>query len=282
MTERWPGELREEPLAEDDPLEEPEGLEAVAGTDGVVTAQAESSRHPEAQPAEHAAASLDIPDDVDVLEGEAGPIRRDRDLEVQRRGHYEAARVGTRRARPLGGRPRTDRRRTRSRRVRASAGGDGAREDAALRVRRRARLRDPRRDAALRLRRVRGRKRPSACRARDRSAGRVRCVDDGERGAGRGTNREGRRGRPYGARDGRPVRAPAALGGAADVASARPRLHWPPPCRRSAQSAARSRRLETTEATRWSRRGVGSTRTSSAFACSWTGRRRAPTSAPAV
>src|SRR5215211_3354096 len=76
MTERWPGELREEPLAEDDPLEEPEGLEAVAGTDGVVTAQAESSRHPEAQPAEHAAASLDIPDDVDVLEGEAGPIRR--------------------------------------------------------------------------------------------------------------------------------------------------------------------------------------------------------------
>src|SRR5215211_6396156 len=73
MTERWPGELREEPLAEDDPLEEPEGLEAVAATDGVVTAQAESSRHPEAQPAEHAAASLDIPDDV---EGEAGPIRR--------------------------------------------------------------------------------------------------------------------------------------------------------------------------------------------------------------
>jgi 6,7-dimethyl-8-ribityllumazine synthase len=76
MTERWPGELRGEPLAEDDRLEEPEGLEAAAATDGVVSAEADSSRHTGPQPAEHAAASLDIPDDVDVLEGEAGPIRR--------------------------------------------------------------------------------------------------------------------------------------------------------------------------------------------------------------
>ena len=62
----------------------------------------------------------------------------------------------------------------RARRVRASARGDGAREDAPLRLHRRARLRHPRRHAALRLRLERGRQRPSARRDRDRGPGRVR------------------------------------------------------------------------------------------------------------
>jgi 6,7-dimethyl-8-ribityllumazine synthase len=74
MSERWPGDVREEPLEEDEPLSEdgpldqPEGFDAPPATDGVVTAEPE--------PSEHAAGALDIPDDVDVLEGEAGPIRR--------------------------------------------------------------------------------------------------------------------------------------------------------------------------------------------------------------
>ena len=59
-------------------------------------------------------------------------------------------------------------------RVRAAARGDGAREDAPLLLRRRARLRDPRRDAALRLRRRRGGEWAPAGRDRDRRAGLVR------------------------------------------------------------------------------------------------------------
>jgi 6,7-dimethyl-8-ribityllumazine synthase len=76
MTERWPGEPREEPLAEDEQLEGPDALDAAGATDGVVTAQPASSQRAEPELPQHAAGSLDIPDDVDVLEGEAGPIRR--------------------------------------------------------------------------------------------------------------------------------------------------------------------------------------------------------------
>src|SRR6185503_19487504 len=59
-----------EPQPEPEPPPEPE-LEAVPAE------EAEPDEEPPAPaPAEHAAGDIEIPDDVDVLEGEAGPTRR--------------------------------------------------------------------------------------------------------------------------------------------------------------------------------------------------------------
>ena len=96
-----------------------------------------------------------------------------------------------------------------ARRVRASARRDGPRQDAPLRLHRRARLRDPRRHAALRLRLERGRQRPPARRDRDRRARRVRRAHARPGRPGREPRRQGRRGGAHRPRDGRPVREPA-------------------------------------------------------------------------
>ena len=77
-------------------------------------------------------------------------------------------------------------------RLRAAAGGDGAREDAALCVHRRARLRDPRRDASLRPDRARVGERSPAGGDRDRRARRVRRAHGRQPQAGRGADRPGR------------------------------------------------------------------------------------------
>jgi 6,7-dimethyl-8-ribityllumazine synthase len=67
MTERWPGEVREEAPEE--------GAAAFAG-DGAVEPVPASDEVAAAEAPQHAEGQLDIPDDVDVLEGEAGPQRR--------------------------------------------------------------------------------------------------------------------------------------------------------------------------------------------------------------
>ena len=109
---------------------------------------------------EHVRGEIDVPDGYTVLEGTPLGERRsvgDRRLALQRRRHEPAARrTRSRRSRRPAWR-RTRSRRAGARRVRAAAGGDGAREDAPLRLHRRARRDRARRDAALRLRR-----RPSA------------------------------------------------------------------------------------------------------------------------
>ena len=164
--------------------------------------------------AEHAAGELEIPDGYGVIEGEPSGARRSVGIVVGRfngeltselltRALDELERAG-RRARGRHGRPGAGR-------VRAAAGGDGAREDAPLLVHRRARRRDPRRDAALRLRRERGGERAPAGRPRDGRAGRVRRAHLRHRGAGAGAARQGRGGRAHRPRDGRRVR-PAARG----------------------------------------------------------------------
>src|SRR5215217_7674203 len=67
MTERWPGEVGDEPAREDGALdEEAEAYDAIPASDEVVAAEAP----------QHASGALDIPEDVDVLEGEPGPTRR--------------------------------------------------------------------------------------------------------------------------------------------------------------------------------------------------------------
>ena len=125
-------------------------------------------------------ASSRVPDGYGVLEGEPTGERRavgDRRQPLQRRAHDAAARVGARRARARPGVAReaitVD---ARAGRVRAAARGDGARQDAPLRLHRRARLRHPRRDAALRLRRERGGERAPARRdSRPASRSRSAC-----------------------------------------------------------------------------------------------------------
>ena len=132
--------------------------------------------------------------------GRAGrhpPRGRRRRQPLQRRDHEPPARERARRARRGRRRTRRDSRRPRARRVRAPARGDGAREDAPLLVRGRARRGDPRRDAALRLRRRRGGERASAGGNRDGRAGLVRPPHLRHGGAGRGAGRDaapGRRG----------------------------------------------------------------------------------------
>src|SRR4051812_9596886 len=70
MTERWPGELREDSpertTDNEQPAFESDGFKAVPASDEVAAAEAP----------QHAAGMLDIPDDVDVLAGEPGPLRR--------------------------------------------------------------------------------------------------------------------------------------------------------------------------------------------------------------
>jgi len=67
MTERWPGEVGDEPAREDGaPDEDAEAYDAIPASDEVVAAEAP----------QHASGALDIPEDVDVLEGEPGPTRR--------------------------------------------------------------------------------------------------------------------------------------------------------------------------------------------------------------
>ena len=65
MTEPWPGELEEEGRREDGRVE-PDRLDTIPASDEVAAAEAP----------QHAAGVLDIPDDVDVLEGQAGDVRR--------------------------------------------------------------------------------------------------------------------------------------------------------------------------------------------------------------
>jgi 6,7-dimethyl-8-ribityllumazine synthase len=67
MSERWPGDSRDDAPEDDEPLDEPLGLAAVP-------APAEPDAAGELR--QHATGELEIPDDIDVLEGEAGPIRR--------------------------------------------------------------------------------------------------------------------------------------------------------------------------------------------------------------
>jgi 6,7-dimethyl-8-ribityllumazine synthase len=70
--DRWPGE------AERPALRPPHGEAAVEPDveDAVVAPEPEAEPKPEPEPAQHAPGDIDIPDDVDVLEGEVGPTRR--------------------------------------------------------------------------------------------------------------------------------------------------------------------------------------------------------------
>jgi 6,7-dimethyl-8-ribityllumazine synthase len=71
--ERWPDRSSENVLAPDPELEPQPEPEAEPDDEP----QLEPAEEDVAQPAaEHAAGDIDIPDDVDVLEGEAGPTRR--------------------------------------------------------------------------------------------------------------------------------------------------------------------------------------------------------------
>lgn len=69
MPDRWPGE-EVTPALRPPQQDEPEAAEAEAAP--AVEPEAEA----EAEPKQHAPGGIDIPDDVDVLEGEAGPTRR--------------------------------------------------------------------------------------------------------------------------------------------------------------------------------------------------------------
>jgi 6,7-dimethyl-8-ribityllumazine synthase len=77
--ERWPDRSSENVLApepEPETVPEPE-LEPQPEPEPEEEPQPEPAEEDAAQPAaEHAAGDIDIPDDVDVLEGEAGPTRR--------------------------------------------------------------------------------------------------------------------------------------------------------------------------------------------------------------
>ena len=95
---------------------------------------------------------------------------------------------------------------------------------------------------------------------RDRRAGRVRRPDGRERRPGRGPHRQGGRGGPLGARDGRPVRPAARDGQGVDRYNPRADEQG---LRNLRQEARRS---VTTARTRWWRRSAASTRTSSGCA----------------
>ena len=115
---------------------------------------------------------------------------------------------------------------------------------------------------------------PPARGDRDRRPGRLRRAHRRHRRAGRGADRPGRRRRAHGARDGRRVRA-AARQRTIPRSTLADWVLWRRPCRRSAQSAERSPGSATTARTRWSPPTGGSTRTSSASACSSTASRAA-------
>ena len=126
---------------------------------------------------EHAPGALVVPPGYPVLEGEPSGRRRAVGIVVSRFNGDITGRLLDSALDELAARgveQRLDHRDARAGRLRAAARGDGAREDAAVRLHRRARLRDPRRHAALRLRRGRGRLGAPARRDRDGRPGRVR------------------------------------------------------------------------------------------------------------
>ena len=174
-------------------------------------------------------------------------------------------------------------------RIRAADRRDGAREDAPVRLHRRARLRDPRRHAAFRLRRQRGGLRAPARRDRDGRPRGVRRAHPRPPGSGGAALRQGRRGGA--ARRSRwptcsrtsEQRRPADAGYEAPRRPvSRSRSLHAAACPGSAQSAGRSRRPGTTGRTRWSPRSGASTRTSSASGSSSTESRPATTCARAA
>ena len=141
---------------------------------------------------EHVAGEIDVPDGYTVLEGTPSGHRRSVAVVVSRFNGGLTNRMLARRARRARGgrrRPRRGHDHAGAGRVRAAARGDGAREDAPLRLRRRARRDRARRDAALRLRRRRGGVGPPARGDRDRRPGRVRRAHrrHGRAGARRGS-----------------------------------------------------------------------------------------------
>jgi 6,7-dimethyl-8-ribityllumazine synthase len=71
MPDRWPGEEVAPALRPPHP-DEPVDAEAEAAP----AAEPEPAAEAEAEPKQHAHGDIDIPDDVDVLEGQAGPTRR--------------------------------------------------------------------------------------------------------------------------------------------------------------------------------------------------------------
>ena len=214
-----------------------------------------------------------MPDGYTVLEGTPLGHRRSVGVVVSRfngglTNRMLAARArGARRGRRRAGR---DHGRAGARRVRAAARRDGAREDAPLRVHRRARRDRARRDAALRLRRRRVRLGPPA-RRRSRPASRSpsACSPSRHVEQARGADRQGRRRGPH-RRSRWPTSSPSC---ARAPAPEQLELATLPPAdvARSAQSAGRSPGSGTTARTRWSPRSAGSTRTSSASACSLNG-----------
>ena len=124
---------------------------------------------------EHAAGDLHIPDGYAVLEGVSEGGRRAVGVVVSRFNGSVTTQLldgALAELSAAGVRPGGDHDHGRPRRVRASARRDRAREDATVRVHRRARLRDPRGHAALRLRLQRSRERSPARRARDGRPGR--------------------------------------------------------------------------------------------------------------
>ena len=162
--DRWP-----------EPLDAPIGGDRPNGSTSPSSGAAGRARR--RRRVEHVEGEFDVPDGYSVLEGAPTGGRTAVAVVVSRfNGEIttrllegaldELEQAGVARERDHG--------HARAGRVRAAARGDGAREDAPLRVHRRARLRHPRRDAALRLRRRRGGLGPPARRARDRRAGRVR------------------------------------------------------------------------------------------------------------
>jgi 6,7-dimethyl-8-ribityllumazine synthase len=70
VPDRWPGE-EEQPA-----LRPPKAEAAAEPEEDAVEAEPEPDVEPEAGPKQHAPGDIEIPDDVDVLEGEAGPTRR--------------------------------------------------------------------------------------------------------------------------------------------------------------------------------------------------------------
>ena len=200
---------RRRPSRQVSPTTSPSSVEqaVVHGADRVHEA------HPPRRAREHAPGELAIPPGYPVLEGEARGARRAVGIVVSRfngevtRTLLESALeeleprgvdAGSITVMPVPGAFELPHRR------------DGAREDATVRLHRRARLRDPRRHAALRLRRERGGVRAPARRDRDRRAGVVRRADARPRRPGRAALRQGRRGGAHRARDGRPLRATSA------------------------------------------------------------------------
>jgi 6,7-dimethyl-8-ribityllumazine synthase len=68
MPDRWPGEEAAPALRPPQP-DQPEA-------EAAPVVEPEPTAEPSAEPRQHAPGEIDIPDDVDVLEGEAGPTRR--------------------------------------------------------------------------------------------------------------------------------------------------------------------------------------------------------------